>query len=281
MFTPQRNLKYDLNKLPAMPAVAAQTIELLNSQSASAEQIALVVGKDPVVTARVLKIANSSYYSMPKKVTTLSTAIVVLGQRTLKALVMAASLRDLHRCLGASELMLWEDSLTCALASRFLAKKLLIGDPEETFIAGLFRHIGKLVLCLQIPSKNPLFQQIIKAESDKSLARERTQFGTDHAKIGATVLKRWQLNDSFSQVAQHHHDAEVSHLKDRDLINMICLVNITSRFPAMLGVFGLKKDIDLGTLPGAKRLNLGTDQLAGLLEEFIQLFENNRQDFLS
>ena len=77
-----------------------ETIKLINSQDSSAEKLAEVVSRDPVVMARVLKIANSSFYSMSRQVTSLSKAIVILGEKTLRNLVLAASMHGMHRSFG-------------------------------------------------------------------------------------------------------------------------------------------------------------------------------------
>ncbi len=77
-----QNINFDLDRLPTMPLVAAQMMELLNMPEASADRMSSVISKDAAVSARVLKIANSSFYSMSRKVTSLPTAIVILGERT-------------------------------------------------------------------------------------------------------------------------------------------------------------------------------------------------------
>jgi HD-like signal output (HDOD) protein len=145
------DISYDINKLPPMPLIASRMVNLINSPRASAGELAKVISGDPVISARVLKIANSSFYSMARQVKTLSNAIVILGEKTLKNLVLAASLRGLNSKFGPIEQMLWEDSMTCALGARFLASSLRTGDPEEAFIAGLFRHIGRVLLNNQDP----------------------------------------------------------------------------------------------------------------------------------
>ena len=254
------------------------TIKLINSQDSSAEKLAEVVSRDPVVMARVLKIANSSFYSMSRQVTSLSKAIVILGEKTLRNLVLAASMHGMHRSFGPVEKMLWEDSLICALASRFVADKLSLVDPEEAFLAGLFRHIGKVVLSTQ---SGPLIAELVKKESDQTLAREKTVFGADHAEIGAAALERWQLSPLLSLVALHHFNAELAGIEDPEAIRMICLINITNLFPAAFGVFGAPQTFDFKALPGAQQLNLDGDRLLELIREFKILFTESKSAFFN
>lgn len=276
-----QNIDYNLDKLPTMPIVAAQMIELINSPNTSAAMLAKVVAKDPAVSARVLKIANSSFYSMSRQVTTLSTAIVILGERTLKNLVLAAGMRGMHQSFGQNEQMLWEDSMVCALGSRFLARKLLLADPEEAFMAGLFRHIGKVVINNQNAEDKQLISEMIRFEGPELAEHERRVFGATHAEIGAAVLEHWQLTEAMSLVALHHFDVDLSAIEDENARNLICLTSIASELPAMFGILGEPQDIELAALAGAKSLALAADRLTELVEEFRDVFAASREEFLS
>ena len=276
-----QNINFELDNIPTMPVVAAQMIEMIDSANTSAAQLAKVVAKDAAVSARVLKIANSSFYSMSRQVTTLSTAIVVLGERTLKNLVLAASLRGIHQTFGIIEQMLWEDSMVCALASRFLAQRLALADPEEAFMAGLFRHIGKVVLNSQDKNFKRRTKELLKSGCLIMGEQEREHFGVTHAEIGAAVLERWQLSERLCQVALHHDDVDLAGIEDQAISNLICLVNIASQFPAILGIYGVRQEVDLSEQPGAKILQLGAEQLTDLQDEFCCIFEENRQEFLA
>ncbi len=277
------NLKnnFNLDMIPTLPAVAAEAIEALNSQDRSSASLAKIVGKDPAISTRVLKIANSPYYSLSRTITTLSNAIVILGEQTIKSLVLAVCLQNMHRDIGAFEKMLWEDTMIGALGSQFLAKKLSICDPDEAFIAGLLRHVGKLVLCQNTSIKSLLLMDMIKNENPKTIDLERQIFGADHAEVGAEVLRQWQFHESFIQVARHHFDANCSSLQDEQTSNMVSLVNICSQFPALFGTFGPDQEIDLGALPGAKNLKLETEALIEICDEFSQVLAENRDVFLN
>ncbi len=276
-----QNINFDLDKLPAMPVVAAQIINLLNDPDVSTNNLVEVVGKDPAVAAQVLKIANSSFYSMSRQVTTLNMAIVVLGETALKNLVLAASMRGIHKSFGNIEQTLWEDSMVCALGSRFLAFKLQLANPEEAFLAGLFRHVGKSILNNQDEDYKKIFSKMITSAVTNQSETELKIFGATHAQIGAAVLENWRLNESFSQVALHHSDVEITDIDNQNTIKLVCLVNIASAFPAIFGIFGQPRKIDLGDLAGAKVLNIGAEKLLNVQNEFQIIFEENREKFLA
>lgn len=276
-----QNINFDLDKLPTMPLVAAQIMELINSPDTSAAALAKVVSKDPAVSARVLKIANSSFYSMSRQVSSLSTAVVILGERTLKNLVLAASMRGLNQSFGQVEQLLWEDSMVCALGSRYLARKLALADPEEAFMAGLFRHIGLTVLNNQHAKADEFILKSMQSGNQSMAEQERQQFGATHAEIGAAVLEHWKLSEALSLVALHHSDVDFSADVEKTIVNLAGIVNIAGQFPRYFGLFGEDQEIDLDMVPGVKRLNLDAEYVEDIIEEFHAVFEENRGDFLS
>lgn len=276
-----QNINFDLDKLPTMPLVAAQMMELINSPETSAHALANVVSKDPAVSARVLKIANSSFYSMSRQVSSLSTAIVILGERTLKNLVMAASMRGMNQSFGRVEQMLWEDSMVCALASRYLARKLTIADPEEAFMAGLFRHIGLTVLNNQEEKADEFIIRSMQSGNQSMAQQEKERFGATHAEIGAAVLEHWKLSEALSLVALHHSDVDFTEEIEFSTVNMTAIVNIAGHLPRHFGLFGQEQELDLDKVPGVKHLKMDDEYIEDIIEEFHTIFEENRSDFLS
>ncbi len=270
----------NLDNIPPMPRVAAEIMNQLKAADSSADRLADILASDPAVAARVLRIANSSFYSMSRQVTNLSMAVVVLGERTLKNLVLAASLRGLNREFGPREKMLWEDSMVCALASRFLARTLAVGDPEDAFVAGLFRHIGLIVMNNQ-PERNfdPVFD-LLRQGSDSSPA-ECAEFGATHAAIGAAVLEHWNLPENLSVVAAHHDNPQLGTVTDTTHLHMIAVVNIAGIIPGVFGLFGSPWKTDFSVLPGVQQLSLTTEKLTDLIDEFHTIFKQNRREFLA
>lgn len=276
-----QNINFDLDKLPTMPLVAAQMMELINSPETSAAALARVVSKDPAVSARVLKIANSSFYSMSRQVTSLSTAVVILGERTLKNLVLAASMRGMNQSFGKIEQLLWEDSMVCALGSRYLARKLGLADPEEAFMAGLFRHIGLVVLNNQESKAADFILQSMESGNQSMAEQEQEMFGATHAEIGAAVLEHWKLSEVLSLVALHHSDVALDDEAESSAVNLTCVVNIAGQLPGYFEIFKQPRELNLENLPSIKRLGLDQERVEEIIEEFHSIFAENRSDFLS
>ena len=276
-----QDINFDLDKLPSMPLVAAQMMELSNDQKTSAADLVEVVAKDFAASARVLRIANSSFYSMSRQVTSLLTAVVILGERTLKNLVLAASMRGMSQSSGEIEQLLWEDSMVCALGSRYLAAKLALADPEEAFMAGLFRHIGLVVLNNQESKAADFIVKSLKSDYQDMAQQEREMFGATHAEIGAAVLEHWKLSEVLCLVTLRHSDVVFAGMNDSGVVNMTCVVNIAGRLPGYFGIFGQSRELNLENLPGPKLLNLDLERVGEIIDEFHSVFKENRSEFLS
>ncbi len=276
-----QNINFELNNLPTMPDMAAKMVTLINAPHTSAEELTNVVAKDPIIAARVLKIANSSFYSMSRKITSLSTAVVIIGQQTLNGLVLAASLRGINKSFGPVEKLLWEDAMVCAIGSRYLAQKLAIANPDEAFMAGLFRHIGLTVLNNQHSISKDFILSAVQPNNTASERIEVAKLGATHAEIGAAVLESWKLPETLCHVALHHAAVTLPPETDDGLINLTCLVNISGYLPGHFGIYGAPTELDVENITGRKKLNLDTDLLKEAIGSFHQIFIENRNEILS
>lgn len=268
--------------LPAMPAVAVKIIDQLQDPDSSADSLSLTVAHDPALAARVLKIANSSFYSLKRQVRTLDNAIVVLGEKTLRSLVLAASLKGMNKSFGLLEKMLWEDAIGCAIGCRLVAASFGVADAEEAFVAGLFRHLGKVVMNYDDPES---FQEMVQAiyNGEGSIAElEQRYFPYSHALVGAAVLKKWNFSENLIQTALHHADMAIDEEEDPALFRLVATVNFAGAMSRHLGIGQREpdKEIDLAANQGA--LAVGVDPLVvgELLKEVERAFKENRDYFL-
>ena len=276
-----QNIYFELNNLPSMPTIAAKMVELINAPDTSAEELTQVIAKDPAVAARVLKIANSSFYSMSREITNLATAVVIIGQQTLNGLVLAASLRGMNKSFGQVEQLLWEDSMVCAIGSRYLAQKLGLANPDEAFMAGLFRHIGLTVLNNQ---ESVSADFILTAIRPNDIANEKVEIellGSSHAEIGAAILEYWQLPMVLSLVALHHFDVALPQGIDDNTLNLTGIVNIAGYLPSYFGIYGELLEQNIEQIAGVEKLNLDVDTLTEVIDDFHEIFKENRSAFLS
>jgi len=269
--------------LPPMPMVAVKVLDLLQDPTTSAEKLAAIISNDQAVSARVLKIANSSFYSLRRQVNTLEHAIVIMGEKTLKSLVLASSLKGTNRSFGLMEKMLWEDSLGCAIGSRFTALWFKSADPEEAFLAGQFRHIGKMVMNNIDPDH---YRMVIEGSYNGEGSEdemERCFFPYTHAEIGEALLEKWNFSDRLTKVTRYHAEIDAFSENEPELLRLAATVNMADAMCKFIGIGQREPDMSLEVWQsaGARVLNVAPDQTDLLVEEFRSFYAKERDTFLA
>ncbi len=281
----------DLNELPALPAVAVKILEKIKDPETPMQQLADILATDPSLSAKVLTVVNSSYFSLPQRITNLSHAVNLLGEESLKYIALSFSLIKLFdRKIGKfNYTMFWQYSLTTALLSLIIARELEWTDAEDMYFLGLIHNIGVMVLCQSHPRQYRLVIDNIKRKDMELYAAENEIFGSNHMEIGAYVLENWGLPQYFSQPVRYHHFPEripEGEKKYRERAKLLRLAVEISRFmrnkdktfrlaliEGILGDYGLDGRINLADV-----LEKVTVQLEPLLPLF-DLAENNQVDY--
>ncbi|WP_031433102.1 HDOD domain-containing protein [Methylomarinum vadi] len=189
-----------VNSLFSLPDVALRINELLADTKSSNSDLEEVILHDPALTARLLKIVNSSYYGFPSKISTISRAITMLGTKELRNLVMATTVADSFTDIPEHLVDMntfWYHSVTSAILARLLAKQRNHLDHERFFIAGLLHSIGKLVFFTEYPQQSALILSLKEQGADAMTAKEKETFGFTHTDLGAELLKQWKLPETI------------------------------------------------------------------------------------
>lgn len=194
--------------LPPLPQVASRAIALVEDPDTNAGQLTELLGKDTALAARVLKIANSAMFACQREITTLNQAIMIIGFKALKGIIVAATLRQLNRRYGRLEQMIWINSTCTAVAAHCIAQKLKRHYVDEAFLLGLLHDLGKLVLVRQIPEDYQAIVRLSRAADGGDFYHnvEQEQLGFSHPLIGALVAKKWNFSPETCQIILHHHD---------------------------------------------------------------------------
>jgi len=188
-------------QVPARAAAAARVLQLVDDPEASASDLGRAIGTDPYFAAKVLRIANSTYYGLSGRVATLSFAVSVVGFQTVRSLAVVAA-AGLDSESGAPE-GFWRVAALCATGSELVAP-ILGADPGDAFCVGLLHLLGTgllhqdtrdAVLCLPEPG-DPL----------AVLEREQERNGASHDVLGAAVLAAWHFPDHVCDVIRQHHE---------------------------------------------------------------------------
>lgn len=234
-----------LGQVPTLPAIAARALEILNQPNASADQAAKLIGQDLALSAKVLRLANSAFYGIPRTIASVDQAIVILGFQTVRSLVMSASVMKILGKGGRGTLDrrgVWRHSVACALAARLLARKLgrRMGlDAEALFMAGLLHKIGVMILDSAVQAE---YEQVL-LEAAKEGARslpeiERSVLGTDHGALGGMLCERWGLPEELrTPIANHIQPREAKdHLEQASIIHLASHLAEVGGFAAFVGI---------------------------------------------
>lgn len=267
--------------LPTIPIVATKVMQLIESERASAEEIAKVVASDPAVAARVLKISNSSFYGCQRQIQTLSHAIMVLGFSTLKSLVVAASVKQVYKPYGLTEKMLWEHSFGAGLAARIIAKKTRQVNEEEAFLGGLFHDIGKNIMNFLDSQQFQTATQICYNDGVSFAEAERQVFSYTHSEVGSLVIKKWNFPDNLMKAVLNHHTFNFDEDEDPYQVSLTCVVGLANLFCHKVGIGTRDPDYDLDliqTFP-AQLLALDQNTIDSTLEMFQEAFDKDKSFF--
>ncbi len=195
--------------LPPMPNTMQKVLKEMESISANSKSLEKIIMHDPVLAARILKVANSPLYGTSGQVNTISHAITILGFDEVRNLVIGLSLMQAFgedaSFKGFSTKDLWLHSMGVATSSMLIAKVAGNGfDPEECFTMGLLHDIGRFVLCKAFKEEVNKILEIQEAKRCPLAVAEEKQ-GLSHAEVGAFLAKKWQLSEQITSVVRYHH----------------------------------------------------------------------------
>ena len=201
-----------VHTLPSLSSTVMELLSSLNQEDIDNAVLAGKIGRDPALTARTLKLANSSFYGMSFKSKTLREAVSVLGSRTVRRLATSAAMIDTFssdiRC-GFDVRSLWQHAIAVALCAGELARSSHVNQ-DMAYVAGLLHDVGRLVLATQRPADYAR-AMAYRAEHDCSvLHAERHQFGTDHASVGEALIQHWRLPEELRHAIANHHTVQES-----------------------------------------------------------------------
>ncbi|MEA3465570.1 MAG: HDOD domain-containing protein [Thermodesulfobacteriota bacterium] len=271
----------EIGDLPPMPIVAVKVLELLQCPDTSINQLAQTISLDAAVSARLLKIANSSLYSGLRDITTLHNALVLLGERTVRSLVLASSMSSVNKSYGLLEKMLWEESVGCALAARYLSTKLNVSNSDEAFLVGLFSNLGKIIRNNNEPERYRELVEAVYNGAGDYLTLEQEVFSSPYSKVGAAVLYSWEIAPLLVESVRCQMD--VHSAEDKEVSDLAALVNVASNLCMKLGIGHrcAEEDFDLSKTVGAEHLLITVETIAAIPDEFEELFAENSASFMA
>lgn len=215
-----------VKSLPTMPQTVIKLAKMLEDNRSSAADFERIIKPDPALTTNLLRLANSPYFGLPRKVESVRHAVTLMGTKRLFEVVASAAFsRTIPRMIPGYEMdasRFWIHSVAVAALSESLAKELDVFPPDYTFTAGLLHDIGKLVIGAYLATQPEDERPDLIFDEGTLVAHEREVFGTDHSELGAILAERWDLPKRIQVSARWHHDPDGREpSEDRMLVDLV------------------------------------------------------------
>ena len=204
-----------IESLPTLPSLALDVMMLAENPNSSLADIALLIQKGPSMASKILKIANSSFYGYSQKVNNLQSALLILGLREVKNIVLGISILNLFKQSkngpGFNHELFWIHSAGCGQVARSLAAKTGLFEHEmESFTIGLIHDIGKIVIDQFSHDNFIKILHLIQQEHLTFLEAEVQVLGVNHAQIGSWLTQKWLFPPGLVEAIEYHHNPEKS-----------------------------------------------------------------------
>jgi putative nucleotidyltransferase with HDIG domain len=212
-----------LKSLPKMPGVLTEVIQQMNGN----QNITVLIdkiGHDPSMTIRILRIANSPFYGMPREISSVREAIILLGLNRITDMLMSIYFSKMlpvqHKDFNYN--VFWHHSMAVAECSRQLANNTGV-SPDLAFTAGLLHDIGDLMIVMLFPDQ---FSRLIEISADFGIEAEQELLGFDHPTIGGKAAQYWNLPAAIQAAIEQHETPPNPNSNDRSLGLVVYAANL-------------------------------------------------------
>ena len=219
--------------LPTDTTIIGVVIKTIYNQKSSANDLAQVIERDPPLTAKILKAANSAFYGSATTINSLRLAVVILGFETIKELVTAVTMSQFffgsNLKSGINRRGLWIHSVAVAKAAHIISTRLGIGRPDVVYTAGLLHDIGKIVLTILFPEHYDRVVSLAISKNCRIILAEQRLLNTNHCMVGKVLCELWNLPEDITNTVFSHNDLLDATGEDYQLIRIIHLSDIIAR----------------------------------------------------
>ena len=196
-------------QIPTLPGIVQKVLDLACSEDATVPELVSVISKDQAIANKLLRLANSAYFGFSSKVDSIHRAISLLGSNEILGLVVGMGVFSAFKGNGAKEVLdmrgLWLHGIGCATAAREIAKKILPGKSDLTFLNGLVHDMGKIFLAVYFPDE---YADVLRSAQEARIPlfrQEKKIIGLSHADIGGLLMKSWRFPDNLIMPCTFHH----------------------------------------------------------------------------
>ncbi|BCB96434.1 metal-dependent phosphohydrolase [Dissulfurispira thermophila] len=264
--------------IPSLPTVAMKVLQLMQSDYSSINELEKIISHDQAFSTRLLRIANSPYYGRGRSIDTVSTAIVLIGFNTMKNLVVAASLKDIHRKFGLFEQKLWEHSLGVSIAASIIAMETKLVQSEEALVAGLIHDVGKTVLNNSLPERYAVIVERVYEEGLPFIEVENDMLGFNHCNVGGLIARKWKLPKNLEVVMEYHHAETFPSFEDSNFETFCEIIKIADAVCLNMGI-GLRRPVNISNIE-LDRIGISEEKFSELQEKIKKAYTEQKAKLL-
>ena len=228
-----------LAKLPALSPTASQILGRLARRNCELHEIAILIERDPLLSAQILGIANSAAFGRGHPISSVQHAIAMIGLSAVRKFVLARSISNLFgkRKIAPSFSVTRFNlhSVATGMFLELLAEMVPLEDAEDAFLAGLFHDVGKLVIAVAMPEQYESILTAAAVTCESVLESERLMLQIDHAELSALAVDYWGLGEPIRMAAGYHHEPE----KAPAALGKISLAMAVSQIDALVNAAGM------------------------------------------
>ena len=266
----------NIDQLPSIPLVVSKIINMVNDPEVNFKVVADEISKDQAITADILKICNSAYYSKGKEITSVDRAIVTLGIKEVKDIVVVSTAKQImNKPIIGYDLEkgdLWKHNLIVAM----LAKKIAIMKKQRAiadvvFTGGIIHDVGKTILALFVANT---FKEILETSQTKQIdftSAEREVMGFDHQEIGEKILEKWQFPEVLRMIVRYHHDPDNAPAQYGQTVSIVHIANTIALMAGVgIGNDGLYHSLSENAITSVGMSPEELEQLLGSVPETLK-----------
>lgn len=269
-------LKAKVDEIPPLPDVVLRLLDMCRDPDVAPRDIVEVIRHEPAITMKVLRLCNSTFYGLPRKITSLQEAMVYIGTDALVNFVLAGHLSPYYqkenKGYGLDPGQLWRHAVGTAICSQKVADATDPSLSGSAFTCGLLHCVGKIILNTFVAKEFMHLLELVERTGIPFADAERKIIGFSYSEVGAQVAEHWELPSEIIDTIRYHLDPLRA---DPDNQKMVCMVHVGNIMCVSFGIGVGSDGLAYAFRPAAlKKLNITVDKLFGLSVEIHDQFKN-------
>ena len=270
----------NVNQLPSMPAVIAKLLRMVNKEDFSFKEIAEEISKDQSMTANILKLCNSAYFSKGNVITSVEKGIITLGLNEIKEIIMIVSAKPLmEKSLLGYEMekgALWEQGVVVAEVSKRIAEVTGRKDVADVvFTGGIIHNVGKVVIALFVHNTYADIMALVEKDGISFSKAEHDVMGYSHEEIGEKILTKWNFPQILKSIVRYYKDPMSAPEEDQYEVSVVHIANGLALMAGVgIGKDGLYHNIEEEAV---KKVNLSPDDMGKIFTTIPEMIAKSRE----